>query len=341
MLKKSQKIAIHFDGELGKINGKMGHGALRYLENPVVCIIDATHDGKRLHDVIDFGTDCPIVKDVDAAAALGAEVLILGMAPSGGRLPPYLLEDIEQAIAHEMCLINGLHEALAPRYPHLSQPQWIWDIRKEPKGLLIASARAAKLKNKRILTVGTDMAIGKMTVGLEMIAEAQTREINSTFLATGQIGIMISGDGVPLDTIRVDYAGGAIEQMVMDAEDKDLVVVEGQGALTHPGSTSTLPLLRGSCPTHLVLCHRAGMKTLDTNPEITVPPLNELINLYEDLAAALGTFPRPQTIAVAVNTSGLSEVEAQNEIRNIEQEAGVHTTDVVRYGAGSILDLVL
>ena len=340
MLDKQQKITIHFEDQLGKLNGKMGHGALRYLENPVACVIDIHHAGKRLHDVIDFGMDCPVVKTVDEAAALGAEVLILGMAPSGGRLPTSIKTDIDRAVELELSIINGLHEPLAPRYPALKAPQWIWDIRQEPANLPIATKQAASLDNIRILTVGTDMAIGKMTVGLELIAEAKARGIDSAFLATGQIGIMITGGGVPLDTIRVDYAGGAIEQIVMNARDKALVVIEGQGAIIHPGSTSTLPLMRGACPTHLVLCHRAGMKELYNNDHIRVPPLRDLISLYEDLAAGLGTFPRPITVAVAVNTSLLNEEDAVREIENIEQDAGIHATDVVRFGAGSILDLI-
>lgn len=341
MLNKNQKIAIHFENHLGKLNGKMGHGALHYLENPVACVIDTTHAGKRLHDVIKFGMDCPIVKTVDEAAALGTEVLILGMAPSGGRLPPAILGDIDCAVEHGLSIINGLHEPLSPRYPDLKQAQWIWDIRQEPANLPIATRQAAKLNNTRILTVGTDMAIGKMTVGLELIAEAKSRNIDSAFLATGQIGIMITGSGVPLDTIRVDYAGGAIEQIVMNAREKELVVIEGQGAITHPGSTSTLPLMRGACPTHLVLCHQAGMKMLVSDPDIQVPPLRDLINLYEEIAAGLGAFPRPTTVAVAVNTSSLNEQDARRELASIEQDAGIHATDVVRFGAGSIVDLLV
>ena len=340
MLEKTQKIAIHFDDQLGKLNGKMGHGALRYLANPVTCVIDASQQGKRLHDVINFGMDCPVVGSVKEAAALGADVLIFGMAPAGGRLPPYLRNDLDQAIAQQLSIINGMHEAFAPLYPDLAPAQWIWDIRQEPENLPVATARAAQLNNTRILTVGTDMAIGKMTVGLEILAAAQKRGIDSAFLATGQIGIMISGRGVPLDTIRVDYASGAIEQMVMNGADRDLLIIEGQGAVMHPGSTSTLPLLRGACPTHLVLCHRAGMKSLDTTPDIKLPPLRDLIKLYEDLAAGLGAFPRPRTIAVAVNTAGLDKAEAQRALGDIEQDSGIPATDVVRFGANTLLDLL-
>ena len=341
MLKPEQKIAVHFADQLGKVNGKMGHAALRYLPNEVVCVIDTDKQGQRSREVIDFGQDCPVVGDAETAASLGARVMILGMAPSGGRLPLSIMGDIDVAITRGLSIINGLHEPLAPHYPELSALQWIWDIRREPEGLQIATAKATLLDNTRILTVGTDMAIGKMTAGLEIVAEAGARKINAAFLATGQIGIMVTGSGVPLDTIRVDYASGAVEQMVLQAGDKDLVVVEGQGAIIHPGSTSTLPLLRGACPTHLVLCHRAGMTRLDTNDTISVPPLRDLTRLYEDLASALGTFPRPKTVAVAVNTHGLGERDARAELSRIEDETGVHATDVVRYGAGSVLDSVM
>ena len=340
MLTPDRKIAIHFDDQLGRINGKMGHGALRYLPNPVACVIDARQHGRRLREVIDFGMDCPVVRGIDDAATCGAEVLILGMAPSGGRLPPSLLADIDAAVTHGLSIVNGSHEPLTPRYPALPPPQWIWDIRSEPVDLPIASALAAQLDNLRVLTVGTDMAIGKMTVALEIVAEARTRGIRSAFLATGQIGILVGGTGIPLDSIRVDYACGAVERMVLEAGDKDLVVIEGQGSLIHPGSTSTLPLIRGSCPTHLVMCHHAGMTRLLTNDAIAVPPLRELATLYEDVAAACGSFPRPQTAAIAINTHGLSDDDARREIAAIEHDTGIHTIDVVRYGAGSVLDSV-
>ena len=177
------------------------------------------------------------------------------------------------------------------------QGQWIWDIRQEPPGLGIAAAAAAGLSNRRLLLVGTDMAIGKMTAGLEIWHAARQAGIAAEFVAPGQIGIVITGHGIPLDAIRVDYACGAVEKEVLAVKDADLVIVEGQGSLAHPGSTSTLPLIRGACPTHLILCHRAGMTTLDTvrANSIRVPPLLDLIHLYETLASCLlYTSPSPR-----------------------------------------------
>lgn len=342
MLKPDQLIAILFDDQLGEMNGKMGHGVLRYSPNLVACVIDSRYDGKRLQDIVDFGSDCPIVGNVEAAANLGAQVLILGMAPSGGRLPAHLKSEVDSAVAHGMCVVNGLHELLAHHYPGLNPGQWVWDIRVEPEGINIARARAAALNNKRVVIVGTDMAIGKMTVGLEIWKLARERDIKSDFLATGQIGITIAGKGIPLDAIRVDYACGAVERMVLDAADNDLVIVEGQGSLVHPGSTSSLPLIRGSCPTHFILCHRAGADKLwHEDGDVAIPPLDQLINLYEDLSSVCGSYQRAITAGVALNTYGMSDEQAQHHIRLTTEITGLPATDAVRYGADELLNAII
>ncbi len=340
MLKPNQKIAVHFDDTLGTLYGKMGNGVLRYTDNPVACVIDSKHAGKKLHEVINYGQDCPVVATVEEAIALGTEVIILGMAPAGGQLSPHLVADLDTAIACGLCLVNGLHEFLATRYKSLRDGQWVWDIRMEPSGLPIASAQAALLDNQRVLMVGTDMAIGKMTVGLELLKAAKAQSRDCAFLATGQIGIIISGNGIPLDAIRVDFAAGAVENLVMQEKDRDLLIIEGQGSLTHPGSTSTIPLMRGACPTHLVMCHKAGKDYLHSGQRFPVPPVADLCTLYEDVAAMHGLYPRPKTIAIAIDTSELDESQARQFIDATQQETCIYTTDVIRYGAASIADLL-
>jgi uncharacterized NAD-dependent epimerase/dehydratase family protein len=240
-----------------------------------------------------------------------------------------------------MSLVNGLHDLLGPRYSNLRPGQWIWDIRVEPPGIGVATGRARDLPNRRLLMIGTDMAIGKMTAGLEIFRAARERGINAEFIATGQIGITITGRGVPLDAVRLDYACGAIEREVMSVADAELIIVEGQGALVHPGSTANLPLLRGSMPTHLVLCHRAGMQHLQKLPEISIPPLREYLDLYQDLAEVCGRFPRPRVAGVAVNTSHLNEEDAWREVDMLGDQLGLAVTDPVRFGPEKLLDSLL
>ena len=342
MLRPEQKLVIHFHEQIDKLNGKMGHGVLRYSRNPVACAIDFNHGGRSTRELLGFGPDVPVVSSVEAAFEHGGEALVLGMAPSGGRLPPEMVAEVDRAVAGGMSVVNGLHEQLSPRYPDLAAGQWIWDIRQEPTGLDIASGRAAELTNLRALLVGTDMAVGKMTAGLEIWHAALERDIRAEFLASGQIGILISGQGIPLDAIRVDYACGAVEQMVLQAAAAELVIVEGQGSLLHPGSTSTLPLLRGTCPTHLILCHRAGMTELDTvGVTVKVPPLNEVIDLYQDVASACGLYPRPVIAAIALNTAHLADGDAARAVAQVADATGRLTVDPVRGGAGALVDALM
>jgi uncharacterized NAD-dependent epimerase/dehydratase family protein len=341
MLNRGQRLAIYMEGALQADPGKMGFGILRYSPNPIACVIDSAFAGKDAAEVTKIPRSAPVVAGVAEAVNLGAEVFVLGIAPPGGLIPEAWYPVIEEAIVAGMSIVNGLHDLLKPRYPNLLPGQWIWDIRVEPEGIGTAHGDARHLENKRVLLIGTDMAIGKMTAGLEMWRVARERGIKAEFVATGQIGITITGSGVPLDAVRVDFASGAVEKEVLRHRGADLVLVEGQGALIHPASTANLPLLRGTMPTHLVLCHRAGLQTLKREPWVTIPPLLPYAKLYEDLAEACGAFRRPKTAAVALDTRACTCEEAKEAIRKTEEETGLPTTDPVRFGPEKLLDAVL
>jgi uncharacterized NAD-dependent epimerase/dehydratase family protein len=338
MLEKHQKIAIYMEDNLGSDYGKMGYGVMRFTENPIVAVIDSRHDGKTVNQACDLPFNYPVVATIDQAVQLGAEVLVLGTAPSGGRVPREWDAPLQRALELGLSIINGLHDNLNIQFGHLlGDNHWIWDVRQPAFTPEIASARAATLDNKRVLFVGTDMAIGKMTAGLELYRwvreSGMANGIRTEFLATGQIGITVTGNGIPLDAFKLDHACGAVETLVMGAADSDIVFIEGQGSLLHPGSSATLSLLRGSCPTHLVMCHRAGMETLRKPTSVKIPPLKEFIQLNEDLATVCGALPRATTIGIALNTSMVDEAEAISEISSLEDETGLPVTDVVRFGA--------
>ena len=262
MFERDQALAIYMEAHSSDLSGKMGRGVLRNSPNPIACVIDSHATGRDAADVTGSPRHCPIVATVAEARALGAEVLVLGIAPPGGRIPEAWLAALDEAVELGFSLVNGLHDLLGPRYPDLPPGQWVWDVRVEPPGLGIGTGAAAHCAARRVLLVGTDMAIGKMTAGLGLHAAAQARGLRSHFVATGQIGIVISGGGVALDAVRIDFASGAIEREVVAAGDSEIIFVEGQGSLLHPASSATLPLLRGTMPTHLVLCHRAGQTHL-------------------------------------------------------------------------------
>ncbi len=343
MLEPSQPIALFAEATMGSLNAKMAEGILRYGSNPVVAVIDSTQTGKRVRDLCTIDSDVPIVGSLAKAQALGAQVLVLGTAPSGGRLPQEWVSVLEQAVAEGMSLVNGMHDRLHPMFEsRLRAGQWVWDLR-VPQGDAprIGMARAAGLNNTRVLMVGTDMAIGKMTAGLELTRSLQLLGRNAAFLATGQTGIAITGRGIPLDAIRVDHAGGAVERMVLEAAEHEIVVVEGQGSLLHPGSTATLPLMRGSACTHMILCHRAGMQTLDELDSVRIPPLRDVIALNEIVARAAGALTPAKVVAIALNTARLTQAEAEVALRAIEDDTGLAAADPVRQGAEKLAKAVL
>ena len=257
------------------------------------------------------------------------------------------------ALRAGLSLASGLHSRLAedPEFAAIPRAagQWIWDLRQEPPGLEVAAARAAALPCRRLLAVGSDMAVGKMSTCLELAAAARRRGLDARFVGTGQAGILISGQGVALDAVRVDYAAGAVEAAVLQAANgagpEALLLVEGQGSLAHPGSTATLPLMRGSQPTDLLLVHRAGQSHVRTRPgavPVAIPPLHELISACEALAA-LGRpdGQRPRVRALALNTALLETAEAAAAAARLADATGLPVVDPVRQGGEALLDAVL
>jgi uncharacterized NAD-dependent epimerase/dehydratase family protein len=341
----SHRVAIlQHQGILGS-NGKTGLTLLRYSPAQIVAVIDHESAGRSLLELTGIDREVPIVASVEAALGMQPDILAVGIAPPGGALPPEWFEELRLALAAGLSIVNGLHTPLNhhPELPFpLQEGQWIWDVRQEPQGLKIGSAQARQLDCPRVLMVGTDMAIGKMSTGLEVHRLAQKRGLRSQFVATGQAGLMIVGTGIALDAVRVDFAAGAVEQAVMkQGSDCDLLLVEGQGSLFHPGSTATLPLLRGSQPTHLILVHRAGQTHIKNHPHVPIPPLSEAIALYEAIASAAGALTPSRVVAVALNSRDLDEAASRAAIGQIERETGLPCTDPVRFGPEKLLNAIL
>lgn len=349
-LTASHRVAILLhEGILGD-SGKTGLTLLRYSQAQIVVVIDRDCAGKNLCELTGIHKNVPIVASVTEALSYQPNVLAIGIAPSGGALPDPWRAEIEQAIASGLSLVNGLHTFFGQkpesavgeiRESPLQRGQWIWNVRQEPPGLTVGAGKARYLSCRRVLAVGTDMAIGKMSATIELERSALRRGLRAKFLATGQAGLMIAGDGVALDAVRVDFAAGAVEQMVMKyGSDYDILFIEGQGSLLHPGSTATLPLLRGSQPTHLVLVHKVGQTHIHTNPDLKIPPLPQVIQLYEMVASAAGSMQPAKVAAIALNTAHLDEISAKTAIDRVQEQTGLPCTDLVRFGADLLLDAI-
>ena len=214
---REMRLVLLQHGGLAGLTGKTGLAMLRHRAGPIVAVIDPDHAGQSLQHVTGIERDVPVVADLAAALPYKPEVAVVGLAPSGGRLPDPVRHDVLAALRAGLHLASGLHTRLAddPKLADARWPdRWIWDLRREPEGLNVGQARAAALPCRRLLAVGTDMAVGKMSACLSLLEAAQRTGISARCVGTGQAGILISGEGVALDAVRVDYAAGAVEAAV-------------------------------------------------------------------------------------------------------------------------------
>ncbi len=345
MLTPDDRIAILLHNGLKGGKGKTGAALLRYSQNEIVAIIDETAVGESIYALTGIDRAVPVVGSVEAAIALSPTVLAIGLAPSGGRLPDPWYAEVKRAVSAGLSVMNGLHTQMNqdPEIQDAIQPgRWVWDVRQEPTGLVVGGGRAKELTCDRVLCVGTDMAVGKMSVGIELNRAAKVRGLRSKLIATGQTGLMLGEDGVALDAVRVDYASGAVEQAVLRyGDDHDILFVEGQGSLLNPASTATLPLMRGTQPTHLILVHKASLTHLQHFSDFEIPPLAEVVSLYESAVRAGGTFADTRVVGIALNTFGLDEAAARAAIAKASQETDLPCTDAVRFGSAPLLEPIL
>ncbi len=339
MQKKKRRIVILSEGYFGDLEAKTASGLIRYKPEEVVAVIDSTKAGKSVQEILRFGGDIPIVEDLETSFKFGPNALLIGIAPRGGKLPAEWRNQVKQALENGLDVISGLHDMLNED-PELSmiallKKAKIWDLREAKRFHKVALGDPNLIKAKVVLTVGTDCKVGKMIAAIEMAKEAKNSDWNPFFAATGQTGMVITGSGVPIDSIIGDFMSGALEEFLIEkSKSHDLLLVEGQGTLIHPGySGVSLALIHGSLPDAMILCHHPGRKQIK-NYDISIPPLPELIKLHEDVAKPV----KPcKVTGICLNTQESSEEEAKQEINKVEAETGLPTTDPVRFGCEKLV----
>jgi uncharacterized NAD-dependent epimerase/dehydratase family protein len=320
--------------------GKTMRGVLRYRREDVVAIVDSGRIGESEEGV-------PVVGTVEEALPLGPTTALVGVATQGGRFPPEWIELLRACVENGLDVENGLHVFLAddPQLRALAEERGVElrDLRRPPAELSTATGVNLSVDATIVLTVGSDCAIGKMTVSLELDLEARRRGVRSVFVPTGQTGIVIAGWGIAVDAVVADFVAGAAERLVVEGRERggELLWVEGQGALLHPVySGVALGLYHGSVPHLLVLCHETGRTEIEGaggGPH-PIPPLRELVELHERLALPA----RPaRVVAIALNTRALGEGEARAAVEAAEKETGLPADDPVRFGASKLVDAVL
>ncbi len=335
------------DGKLAALTAKTATSAIRYLPDRVLAVLDAGKAGRTCQEVLGFGGAIPIVGTIEDGFARGPEALLIGIAPMGGALPPEWRGWVLAALDRGLEVWSGLHTYLSDD-PALSarareRGARIFDLRKPPAHLPVANGRARLVDAHVCLTVGTDCSSGKMTAQIELVAGLQAKGLRTRFVPTGQTGILLAGWGISVDAVVADFIAGAAEQLVLEgAKDADVVLLEGQGSLIHPGySGVTLGLLHGACPASMILCHQASRRLIGeyhgASAWVPIPPLPQMIRIYED--AALPVRPS-KVIGIALNTYDLAEAAARDAVRRAEDETGLPATDPVRFDRAPLVDAI-
>jgi D-glutamate N-acetyltransferase len=338
----NRRLVILTEGYFTIHDAKTALGVIRYGHDEILAILDSTMAGRNLREVMP-PFDVPFVATLDEAleAPVRPDGLLIGIAPTGGRLPAEWRATILQAIRAGLDVHSGLHQFLGddPEYAAAAAAAGtrLIDYRRPPDRMETSVGRRHLPGKRVILTVGTDCAIGKMSVALELVAAARRDGASAVMVPTGQTGMMIEGWGVAVDRVISDFTNGTVEWLVEQGEARgDWVIVEGQGSIDHPAySAVTMGLIHGATPHAMVLVHKPGLVEHDFThlPEASFPiaSLPPFIELHERIA---GLVAPSKVVAVALNTSLYpSDDEARAVIESIKAETGLPADDPVRFGA--------
>lgn len=348
---QDKKVLIYADGAFGlkarqkfPFRAKTADGVLRWAEYEIAGVVDSTSNEKNVSEVLNIREDAPIFKDIkNAVKETLPNVLLLGVAPEGGKFPEDWREDVIWGMQNGMDIVAGMHFELAKDEEFLNVAKLfnrkIQDVRIPPRDLPVGSAKAyeinpgREIKRPIVLTVSTDPAVGKLTTTMAIVKELQNHGKSPCFIPTGQTSIMIAGWGIAVDAVAGDFQAGAVEKMLIEKSDDERwthFVVKGQGSIYHPGySNTTIALIHGAVPTHMVMVHRPQRKKSIGSKYIKLPPLNEAIEMYEKLV--LPQFKNCKVVGISLNTFGMDDVEAREEIEKTEFLTGLPAVDVVRF----------
>jgi uncharacterized NAD-dependent epimerase/dehydratase family protein len=343
-----RRLVILAEGNFGYHHGKTAMGVIRFGQDNVVAVIDSTQAGRNVREWLgDSGRyDIPIVATLNDALGFipRANALLIGIAPTGGKLPDDWRVMILAAIRSGLDIHSGLHTFLGddPEFADAARSAGarIVDYRRPPERMDTAVGRLHGPGKRVILTVGTDCAIGKMSVALELRRAAVAQGRSAVFVATGQTGMMIDGWGVAVDRVISDFVQGTCEWMIEEAERRgDWILVEGQGSLDHPAySCVTLGLIHGTTPQAMILVHMPGIEEHDWDhtPERHFPiaRLPGFIAAHETVASLVAP---SKVVAVALNTSRIADPdEARRVIAATAAETGLPCDDPVRFGGDAL-----
>jgi uncharacterized NAD-dependent epimerase/dehydratase family protein len=333
-------MVILTEGHTNPHTAKTASCLIRYRRDEVVALLDSTQAGRTTQEALGVGGNLPVVASLDQAA--NANTLLLGIAPPGGKIPAPWRAVILDAIARGMDVVAGLHDFLTEDDEFVRAAAkhgvTLTDVRKNSEKD-VARRKGLNDTCLRMLTVGHDCSVGKMLASVELTNALNAAGHDTKFIATGQTGIMVEGDGCPIDRVIADFVSGAVEKMVLQHQHRKILMVEGQGSLVHPSySGVTLSLLHGAFPHAMILCYEVLRDRITGIDHERIPPLAKIRELNEIMASI--SRPTP-VIGVAMNSRRVSESAAAEERERVRAELGLPVCDVIRHGPTELVDAII
>ncbi len=336
---KPRRLIVLTEGHSEPITAKTAACVIRYCPQDVVAVFDRTQQGKTAQELLGVGGDLPVIGSLDDAH--GANALLIGIAPSGGRLPAAWRPILIDAIRRGMDIVSGMHQFLAED-PELAAEAAragvrLIDVRRSNERD-VAVWKGIREDCLRIQTVGNDCSVGKMVAALEVANGLQRQDADAAFVATGQTGIMVAGSGCAVDCVVSDFVSGAAEKLVLNNQHHDILLIEGQGSLAHPKySCVTLGLLHGCRPHGLIMCYEVGRIGIHGMEDVSLTSPVHLKTVYETMANLMHPC---RVIGVAMNSRRVSAQQAEEERQRMRDQMGVPVCDVFRHGPDDLVQAV-
>ena len=326
-MNRKRRFLLYAQDRLHPLGSKTANGLILFRREEVLVIVDGSKAGKTAQDVLGYGGAIPIVASVEEALGFKPDTLAVGIAPIGGAVNPDWLPELQQALEAGLEVWAGLHQFLGDMEVLKPFAGRIWDCRRPPTNLKVAEGHWRSRKSKVLLTIGSDANVGKMTTALTLQQQLRVGGLESIFIGTGQTGMMISGRGVAVDAIISDFVNGAVEAEIDKVDGQaPLIIVEGQGAITHMGySGVTMGLIHGAMPDAFVLAHQPS-RTQDAYG-FPLPPIPQVISLHE---ALLAPFKPATVLGINIYSKDLTVEQGQTECQQLYSQLGLPVEDMVR-----------
>ncbi len=335
----NKKYIILTEGLTNPHVAKTARNLIYYKPESVLALYDSTQKGKNSKELLGVGNH-PVIDSFDTIE--GADSLLIGVATAGGKLPPVYRPIILEAIHKRLNIVSGGHDFLSS-YDDLTEAAKknnveIIDIRKNNERDVV-NRKGIDKSTLRIHTVGNDCSLGKMITSLEIHNNLVMKNYDSQFVATGQTGILIKGEGCPIDAVAGDFINGAAEKLVLKNQQHKILIIEGQGSLMHPRySAVTLGLLHGCIPHGLIMCYEMGREFIYGMDGIKIPPLEIVMEHYVMIANIMHPC---KFIGIAINSGKFSKDETDEEREKMKEKFGLPVCDVIKHGADELADAII